>query len=234
MTATFSPMRNQSTTALGRRDRFDAGGELLQHPGQLACTSAEGIRTDSHRERSGYIALGLDRHALATEIPTFSVENVSKFIANRQSTAYTAKRVPRGIGRSLAREKSLMAKVARHSPVKKASKATPAPIKPVKMALTKSALVNLIAEENEIPRKTAAGVYATLENLFLGSVHPRGVGEFVLPGLLKVSLRKVPARKAGTLIRNPSTGQMVEAAAKPASVRVKIRALSKLKTAASA
>jgi hypothetical protein len=55
----------------------------------------------------------------------------------------------------------------------------------------------------------------------------------VLPGLLKVSLRKVPARKAGTLIRNPSTGEMVEAAAKPASVRVKIRALSKLNTAAS-
>jgi hypothetical protein len=126
-----------------------------------------------------------------------------------------------------------MAKVARQAAVKKASKAMPAAVKPVKHALTKSALVNLIAEENEIPRKTAAGVYATLENLFLGSVHPRGVGEFVLPGLLKVSLRKVPARKAGTLIRNPSTGQMVEAAAKPASIRVKIRALSKLKTAAS-
>jgi hypothetical protein len=126
-----------------------------------------------------------------------------------------------------------MAKVASQTAVKKASKATPAPVKPVKQALTKSALVNLIAEENEIPRKTAAGVYATLENLFLGSVHPRGAGEFVLPGLLKVSLRKVPARKAGTLIRSPATGQMVEAAAKPASVRVKIRALSKLKMAAS-
>ena len=125
-----------------------------------------------------------------------------------------------------------MAKVTRQTAVKKTSKATPAPIKPVKQALTKSALVNLIAEENEIPRKTATGVYATLENLFLGSVHPRGVGELVLPGLLKVSLRKVPARKAGTLVRSPATGEMVEAAAKPASVRVKIRALSKLKTAA--
>ncbi|MGC2785417.1 MAG: HU family DNA-binding protein [Roseiarcus sp.] len=71
-----------------------------------------------------------------------------------------------------------------------------------------------------------------LENLFLGSVDPRGVGEFVLPGLLKVNLRKVPARRAGTLVRNPSTGEMVKAAAKPASVRVKIRARSKLKTAA--
>ena len=74
-----------------------------------------------------------------------------------------------------------MAKAVRKAAARKASKA-PAPIKPVKATLTKSALISLIAEENEITRKTAAGVYATLENLFLGSVHPRGVGEFILPG----------------------------------------------------
>lgn len=126
-----------------------------------------------------------------------------------------------------------MAKVVRKAAVKKASKSAPAPIKPVKETLTKAALINLIAEENEIPRKTAVSVYETLENLLLGSVHPRGVGEFVLPGLLKVNLRKVPARRAGALVRNPATGEMIKAAAKPASVRVKIRALSKLKAAAS-
>jgi hypothetical protein len=71
----------------------------------------------------------------------------------------------------------------------------------VKETLTKAALINLVAEQNDLPRKTAASVYATLEDVFLGSVHPRGVGEFTLPGLLKVSLRKVPARKAGTLVR---------------------------------
>ena len=105
-------------------------------------------------------------------------------------------------------------------------------VRPVKEAYSKSALVKLIAEENDIPRTTAAGVLATLEGVLMGSVHPRGVGEFTLPGLLKVSLRKVPARKAGTMIRNPATGEMMPGAAKPASVRVKIRALSKLKTAA--
>jgi len=63
-------------------------------------------------------------------------------------------------------------------------------------------------------------------------MHPCGVGEFTLPGLLTVSLRKVPARKAGTLVRNPANGEMMKAAAKPASIRVKVRALSKLKTAA--
>ena len=77
-----------------------------------------------------------------------------------------------------------MAKTARKVVAKKPSSA-PAAIKPVKQTLTKSALINLLAEENEIPRKTAVGVYTTLENLFLGSVHPRGVGEFVLPGLFK-------------------------------------------------
>jgi hypothetical protein len=121
---------------------------------------------------------------------------------------------------------------AAKSASKKAAKAAAPTVKPVKEALTKSALINLIAEENEIPRKTAVGVYRTLENAFLGSLHPRGLGEFTLPGLLKVSLRKVPARRAGTLVRNPATGEMIPSAAKPASVRVKIRALSKLKSAA--
>jgi nucleoid DNA-binding protein len=115
---------------------------------------------------------------------------------------------------------------------KKIGKSSNQTIRPVKDTLTKSALIKLIAEENDLSRSTAAGVFATLEKVLLGSIHPRGVGEFTLPGLLKVTLRKVPARKAGTMIRNPATGEMMKGAAKPASVRVKIRALSKLKAAA--
>ena len=105
-------------------------------------------------------------------------------------------------------------------------------VRPIKDMLTKSALINLIAEQNGITRDTAKGAFATIENAILGSVHPRGAGVFTLPGLMKVSLRKVPARKAGTLVRNPSTGEMIPGAAKPASVRVKVRALAKLKAAA--
>jgi hypothetical protein len=127
-----------------------------------------------------------------------------------------------------------MAKAKTNKPAtaKKTSSAGATAVRPVKETLTKSALINLVATQNDLPRKTAAAVYATLEGVFLGSVHPRGVGEFTLPGLLKVSLRKVPARRAGTLVRNPATGEMSKGAAKPASVRVNIRALSKLKTAA--
>jgi nucleoid DNA-binding protein len=115
---------------------------------------------------------------------------------------------------------------------KKKTGKTETSIRVVKDTLTKSALINLLAEENDIPRKTAIGVLNSLESVMLGSVHPRGVGEFTLPGLCKITLRKVPARKAGTLVRNPATGEMIKGAAKPASVRVRIRALSKLKSAA--
>jgi hypothetical protein len=43
-----------------------------------------------------------------------------------------------------------MARVAQRATDKKASMVTPALVKPVKQALTKSALINLIAEEKEI------------------------------------------------------------------------------------
>jgi nucleoid DNA-binding protein len=128
-----------------------------------------------------------------------------------------------------ARAKTIPAKKAT---TKAAAKPAAPKTQPVKEALTKTALVNLIAEKNGLTRSAAKDVLATIENAMVGSLHPRGVGEFTLPGLFKISLVKVPARKAGTLVRNPATGEMVPGAAKPASKRVKIRALSKLKAAA--
>lgn len=125
-------------------------------------------------------------------------------------------------------------KPAAKKTVKKAAPKAKAagPLRPIKETLTKSALLNLISEQNGLTRKQAGEVLGTIEGALLGSVHPKGAGQFILPGLFKVSLRKVPARKAGTLIRNPATGEMMPAAARPATVRVKIRPLSKLKSAA--
>jgi nucleoid DNA-binding protein len=107
-----------------------------------------------------------------------------------------------------------------------------AAIRPVKQRLTKSAILSSIAEGSNLSRKQVSDVLSELEGLMMGSVHPNGAGEFMYPGMFKVVLRKVPARKAGTLIRNPATGEMMKASAKPASVRVKVRALAKLKAAA--
>lgn len=129
-----------------------------------------------------------------------------------------------------AKKKAAKKPAAKKAAKKSAPKA--AVVRPIKGKLTKSAMLSNIAEATELSRAQVASVIGQLEALMLGSVQPSSIGEFMLPGLLKVTLRKVPARKAGTLIRNPATGEMMKAAAKPASVRVKIRALAKLKAAA--
>jgi nucleoid DNA-binding protein len=123
---------------------------------------------------------------------------------------------------------------------KKLHKVSSNGIKPIKETFTKSALIAELAESltKDFPdfeaneTKVVKSVLTHLENLILGSVVPHSVGEFMFPGLFKVTLRKVPARKAGVLVRNPATGEMIKGKAKPASVRVKIRALSKIKKAA--
>jgi len=61
-------------------------------------------------------------------------------------------------------------------------------------------------------------------------LHKKGLGEFTLPGLLKVVAQKVAA-KPKRFGKNPFTGEDQWFAAKPASVRVKVRPLKKLKDA---
>lgn len=130
--------------------------------------------------------------------------------------------------KAVAKKAAPAAKAPAKAPAKKAVAKAPV----VKTAFTKAALIDHIAEKNDLSRQAARSVLATIEEAMAGSIHPKGVGEFTFPGFLKITLQKVPARKAGTLVRNPATGEMVPGAAKPASVRVKVRALSKLKAAA--
>lgn len=59
----------------------------------------------------------------------------------------------------------------------------------------------------------------------------KGTGEFTLPGLLKVGVQKVPAKPKRKGI-NPFTKEEQVFAAKPATVRIKVRALKKLRDAA--
>ena len=72
-----------------------------------------------------------------------------------------------------------------------------------------------------------------LEGAVHGSVSKKGAGSFTLPGLLKITVTSVaakPARK-GT---NPFTGEPTTFKAKPATVKVKVRPMKKLKDAAKA
>ncbi|AEA64232.1 HU family DNA-binding protein [Burkholderia gladioli] len=114
---------------------------------------------------------------------------------------------------------------------KKAAAKVPAAPTPIKDSFTKASLATHIAERAEVELKTVKAVLATLENVILGSIHKKGAGEFTLPGLLKISAQAVAAKKK-RFGKDPFTGEERWFPAKPASVRVKARALKKLKDAA--
>jgi nucleoid DNA-binding protein len=109
--------------------------------------------------------------------------------------------------------------------------AKPAAPKAIKEALSKSGLVAHIAEATAVAAKDVRAVLAALEGAVHGSVSKKGVGSFTLPGLLKISAVSVPAKPKRKGI-NPFTKEEQWFAAKPASVKVKVRPLKKLKDAA--
>jgi nucleoid DNA-binding protein len=112
-----------------------------------------------------------------------------------------------------------------------AKPAAAAPMKPIKEAFNKSGLVNHIAETSGVEPKSVKAVMAALEGTMVASVNRKGAGSFVLPGLLKVTAVAVPAKKARKGI-NPFTKEETVFKAKPASVKLKVRPLKKLKDAA--
>ncbi|TCG08685.1 DNA-binding protein [Paraburkholderia steynii] len=113
----------------------------------------------------------------------------------------------------------------------KTAAATPAALKPLKDAFTKSSLATHVATQAGVEPKQAKAILAALEDTILGAVHKKGAGEFTLSGLLKIGVQQVPAKKK-RFGKDPFTGEERWFDAKPATVRLKVRALKKLKDAA--
>ena len=111
-----------------------------------------------------------------------------------------------------------------------AKKAAAAPKRPkaIKEKMTKSVMLAEMAENTGLTKKQVGSVLEELESLIERSIRKRAAGEFTIPGLMKVTTAKKPARKARKGI-NPFTGEETTFAAKPASTAVKIRPLKKLK-----
>jgi len=122
-----------------------------------------------------------------------------------------------------------VAKKAAAPAVKKSVVATP--LKPIKDTFTKASLTVHLAERSGVEPKAAKALLAALEETVLASIHKKGAKEFTLPGLLKVVAQDVPAKKK-RFGKDPFTGEDKWFAAKPASVRLKVRPLKKLKDAA--
>jgi nucleoid DNA-binding protein len=99
---------------------------------------------------------------------------------------------------------------------------------PVKEKSTKTQILDSIASDTGLTRKQVSSVLDSLSDVIESHVKKNAVGEFVLPGLLKITTVRKPAVKARKGI-NPFTKEEVMFKAKPATTVVKVRPLKKLK-----
>jgi nucleoid DNA-binding protein len=123
------------------------------------------------------------------------------------------------------------ARKAVKKPAKKAVKKKENPSKKavaVKAPLTKSAMTEEIAGTTGLTRRQVSSVFDELSILIERHIKKGAVGQFTLPGLMKVEVKRKPATKARKGI-NPFTGEETIFKAKPARNVVKIRPLKKMK-----
>jgi nucleoid DNA-binding protein len=100
----------------------------------------------------------------------------------------------------------------------------------LKEAMTKTQLLTDLAENTGLAKKDVAAVIDELAAVIERHVKKNAIGNFTLPGLLKVKTIKKPARKAQKGVPNPfRPGETMDVAAKPASIVVKVLPLKKLK-----
>ncbi|MCH1505965.1 MAG: HU family DNA-binding protein, partial [Verrucomicrobiales bacterium] len=65
----------------------------------------------------------------------------------------------------------------------------------IKDKYTKTQILDAVAEETELTRKQVSAVLDSLTGVIELHIKKRSVGEFVLPGLLKITTVKKPATK---------------------------------------
>lgn len=147
--------------------------------------------------------------------------------------APAAKAAPKAAPKAAA--KAAPKAAAKKAPAPKAAakkapvvKAAPAVVKPIAERQNKTQVLQQIADATELSKKQVQAVLDELTNVIEGHIKKKGIGEFVLPGLLKITTVKKPATKARKGI-NPFTKEEVTFKAKPASISVKVRPLKKLK-----
>ena len=114
---------------------------------------------------------------------------------------------------------------------KKTTAKKPAParkITAVKKPMTKTAIMEEIAQNTNLNKKQVSSVFDELAILIERHIKKRSPGQFTLPGLMKIEVKKKPATKARKGI-NPFTREEMMFKAKPARKVVKIKPLKKVK-----
>lgn len=103
-----------------------------------------------------------------------------------------------------AKKKAVAKKTTKKAITKKSVPARK--ITAVKKPMTKSAIINEIAQNTELNKKQVSSVLDELTILIERHIKKRAVGQFTLPGLMKIEVKKKPATKKREG-RNPRTGE---------------------------
>ena len=99
-----------------------------------------------------------------------------------------------------------------------------------KRPLTKTELFANIAAATDVPKKQVVAVLEALAAEIKTSLSNKGAGVIAIPGLVKIEKKRIPARPAQKGVPNPfKPGELMDRPAKPASNKVKVRALKLLK-----
>jgi nucleoid DNA-binding protein len=129
-----------------------------------------------------------------------------------------------------------MAKKTKKKTAKKTTKKAarkPAPAKasalsPASKVRTKGEVYRVLAEQTGVSRKDVAAIFDTMKDMIGKDLSKRGPGVFSVPGMMKVTVKRMPATKARKGI-NPFTKEPTVFKAKPARNVVKVRPLKALK-----
>lgn len=143
----------------------------------------------------------------------------------------TKKTVKKSVTKSApaARSRATQNKVAAKKKAVATKASSTSKLKSIPTKQTKTQILQAVAEDTELSRKQVAAVFQSVGDLIQRNMQRRGSGEFIIPDTgVKIRRVKKPARKA-RMGRNPSTGEAIKIAAKPATTVVKVTALKALK-----
>jgi nucleoid DNA-binding protein len=114
---------------------------------------------------------------------------------------------------------------------KAAAKSTPTKVgalSPASKVRTKGEVYRVLSEQTGVSRKDVAAIFDTMKEMVGKDLSKRGPGVFSVPGMMKVTVKRMPATKARKGI-NPFTKEPTVFKAKPARNVVKVRPLKALK-----
>jgi len=121
--------------------------------------------------------------------------------------------------------------MAKKAAAPKADAPAPAAAKPAARALSRTQVVANIAETTSLSRKQVTDVMEALKGEIQKALDKKkGVGQFKILDLVKITRETKPARPAKKGVPNPfRPGETMDVAAKPASDAVKVRPLKGLR-----